>query len=501
MRAAPILVTGGAGFIGSTLADQLAASGESVRVLDSLARPGVAGNLDWLCARHRNIECVIADMRDAEAVADAARDVRAVFHLAAQVAVTTSMDDPVADLQVNLLGTVNLLEALRRRRVPLIFASTNKVYGGLGDIVLVDDEEAYRPSDSRLARYGIDETRPLQFCTPYGCSKGGADQYVLDYAKSFGVPTAVLRMSCIYGPRQLGTEDQGWVAHFALKAIAGEPIMIYGDGRQVRDILHVEDAVAAYIAAWRRIGRIAGQAFNLGGGPDNAVSLLRLVRQIESMLGHATDVRFAPWRPNDQRWFVADARRAAEIDGLIAQGVGYIYFVDEIFLPQRPLLEALRSRQVRFGVQTRIDLWKPELLDLLGAAGCVSVEAGVESLTPEGREALDKKCRLSTEELTSLLIRARRTIPFVQANLIKSASDDASTIAEWRIGLQRHGVWANDPVPLFPYPSSPDYYRLWGVPDDQAWERAHAHYLAQFDRFSEIQEAHPLPLAELEACR
>jgi B12-binding domain/radical SAM domain protein of rhizo-twelve system len=188
----------------------------------------------------------------------------------------------------------------------------------------------------------------------------------------------------------------------------------------------------------------------------------------------------------------------AEIDGLIAQGVGYIYFIDEIFLPQRPLLEALSERDVRFGVQTRIDLWKPELIDLLGAAGCVSIEAGVESLTPEGRAVLDKKCRLSTEELTALLLRARRRVPFVQANLIKSDGDDASMIADWRARLQRDRVWANDPVPLFPYPSSPDYRRLWGEPDEQAWERAHEHYLRQFDAFSEIQEARPLPLQELE---
>jgi B12-binding domain/radical SAM domain protein of rhizo-twelve system len=188
-----------------------------------------------------------------------------------------------------------------------------------------------------------------------------------------------------------------------------------------------------------------------------------------------------------------------EIDRLIDQGVGYLYFIDEIFLPQRPLLEALCQRKVQFGVQTRIDLWKPELLDLLGAAGCVSVEAGVESLTPAGRAALDKNCRLSTEELTSLLIRARRHIPFVQANLIKSVGDDAAMIAQWRATLQREGVWANDPVPLFPYPSSPDYHRLWGEPDEHAWERAHAHYLQQFEAFSDIQEASPLPLPELEA--
>ncbi len=188
----------------------------------------------------------------------------------------------------------------------------------------------------------------------------------------------------------------------------------------------------------------------------------------------------------------------SEIDALIRQGVGYLYFIDEIFLPQRPLLEALCQRDVKFGVQTRIDLWKPELIDLLGAAGCVSVEAGVESLTQEGRAALDKNCRLSTEELSALLIRARQRIPFVQANLIRSADDDAELIARWRETLRREGVWANDPVPLFPYPSSPDYRRLWGEPDERAWERAHAHYLQQFDAFSDIQESQPLPLPELE---
>jgi B12-binding domain/radical SAM domain protein of rhizo-twelve system len=187
-----------------------------------------------------------------------------------------------------------------------------------------------------------------------------------------------------------------------------------------------------------------------------------------------------------------------EIDGLLAQGVRYLYFIDEIFLPQRPLLEALRDRGVTFGVQTRIDLWKPEMLDLLGEAGCVSVEAGVESLTESGRAALDKKCRLNTQELTKLLIRARQSIPFVQANLIRSEGDDRAMIIEWRESLQRAGVWANDPVPLFPYPSSPDYRRLWGEPDDKAWERAHAHYLGQFTEFSDIQEQRPLPLRELE---
>ncbi len=187
-----------------------------------------------------------------------------------------------------------------------------------------------------------------------------------------------------------------------------------------------------------------------------------------------------------------------EIDGLIAQGVRYLYFIDEIFLPQRPLLEVLAGRDVQFGVQTRIDLWKPEMLDLLGRAGCVSVEAGVESLTAEGRDALAKKCRLDTDALAALLIRARRTIPFVQANLIEADADDPDAIAAWRERLHHQGVWANDPVPLFPYPSSPDYRRLWGEPDDDAWERAHEYYLSRFARFSDIQEQAPLPLPALE---
>jgi anaerobic magnesium-protoporphyrin IX monomethyl ester cyclase len=190
-----------------------------------------------------------------------------------------------------------------------------------------------------------------------------------------------------------------------------------------------------------------------------------------------------------------------EIGGLRAQGVGYLYFIDEIFLPQRPLLEALVGRGMQFGIQTRIDLWKPEMLDLLGACGCVSIEAGVESLTEEGRAALDKNCRMSTDDLAERLLYARRSVPFVQANLIRTEGDDEAMVATWRQKLQHGGVWANDPVPLYPYPSSPDYVRLFGAPDDLAWERAHEHYLAQFTAFSDIQEERPQPLAVLEAVR
>ena len=192
----------------------------------------------------------------------------------------------------------------------------------------------------------------------------------------------------------------------------------------------------------------------------------------------------------------------AEIDALVAQGAEYLYFIDEIFLPQRPLLEALVDRPIQFGIQTRIDLWKPDMLALLGAAGCVSIEAGVESLTEDGRAALDKRCKLTTDELADLLVLARQHVPFVQANLLEVADDDAALVTAWRDRLRAQGVWANDPVPLYPYPSSPDYRRLFGLPDAQAWERAHRHYLGQFNAFSDIQDARPLPLPDLEqACR
>jgi CDP-paratose 2-epimerase len=316
---AHVLVTGGAGFIGCNLADRLAQLGHRVLVYDSLARPGVAANLDWLRARHAGrVGAMTADVRDRAALAEAVAGCRAVFHLAAQVAVTTSLADPAEDFEVNVAGTLGVLEALRRRRekVPLIFASTNKVYGDLADIALDGAEGAWLPRDHGLRRRGISESRGLDFHTPYGCSKGAADQYVLDYARSFGIPAALFRMSCIYGEHQRGTEDQGWVAHFLLRASAGRPITIYGDGRQVRDILYIADAVAAYIAAMQRIAAIAGQAFNLGGGVTNAVSLLQVVECIETLLGRPVALRFADWRPGDQRYYVSDTSRAAAALGL-----------------------------------------------------------------------------------------------------------------------------------------------------------------------------------------
>jgi CDP-paratose 2-epimerase len=315
----PILVTGGAGFIGSNLADRLATEGHDVLIYDALLRPGVESNLNWLKRRHpERISAVIADVRDAASLAAAASRAGAVFHLAAQVAVTTSLIDPREDFDINLGATFNLLDALRRRgeRVPLIFASTNKVYGDLADVPLELNGEAYAPRDPAIRGRGIGEERSLDFHTPYGCSKGAADQYVLDFGRSFGVPTAVMRMSCIYGQRQMGTEDQGWVAHFLLRTLRGEPISIYGDGCQVRDVMDVGDAVDAYLAAWRRIDVVAGRAFNLGGGPANAISLRQLLRHIGDLTNRPVETHYADWRAGDQRYYVSDTSCAARELGL-----------------------------------------------------------------------------------------------------------------------------------------------------------------------------------------
>lgn len=307
----PVLVTGGAGFIGCNLADRLVRDGHEVLVYDSLARPGVERNLDWLREQHgAKITAIKADVRDMGELSRAVRQSGAIFHMAAQVAVTTSLDDPRADFETNVLGAVNLLEAARANAepTPVIFASTNKVYGDLTDLDLSPTPEGYLPVDAGPRAHGVGEDQPLDFHTPYGCSKGAADQYVLDYARSFALPTAVMRMSCIYGHRQRGTEDQGWVAHFLIRALSGEPITLYGDGQQVRDILDVRDAVDAYLAVWRNIGRVSGRAFNLGGGPENAVSLRTVLAEIERLAGEPLDIATSDWRQGDQRYFVADTR-------------------------------------------------------------------------------------------------------------------------------------------------------------------------------------------------
>ncbi len=307
----PVLITGGAGFVGSNLANRILGSGRPVILFDNLARPRVTENLAWLKRRHRTLAVEIGDVRDSGHLAHAVNRAGQVFHLAAQVAVTTSVADPAADFAINAAGTVNLLEAIRRsgHRPPLVFTSTNKVYGKLDGIAVVRDDRRYAPDDPAIRRHGVGERQPLDFCSPYGCSKGAADQYVLDYARIYGLPAVVFRMSCLYGPRQFGTEDQGWVAHFLIQALAGRPITIFGDGRQVRDLLFVDDVVDAFLLAQTHMPAIAGGAFNIGGGPGNTVSLLDLLDLIAAAERRRPDRAFAPWRPGDQPWYVSDIRR------------------------------------------------------------------------------------------------------------------------------------------------------------------------------------------------
>ncbi len=326
------LVTGGAGFIGTNLAHALASAGRRVRVLDNLSRGGVEKNLRWLLETHGDrISFEKGDVRDAAAVQRAMVGVETVFHFAAQVAVTTSLVDPVHDFEVNARGTLNVLEAARTQSAPpaLLFTSTNKVYGGMDDVSLRLRGLRYEPED-HLRLCGFSEERRLDFHSPYGCSKGTADQLVLDYARSYGLRTAVFRMSCIYGPHQLGTEDQGWVAHFLIRALDDQPITLYGDGMQVRDVLFVEDLVQAFLQAERHIGEIAGQAFNMGGGPGNTVSLLELIDLIGQLHGQKPVVSFDRWRTGDQRWYVSNTRKIEAAIGWrprvnVHEGVSRLY--------------------------------------------------------------------------------------------------------------------------------------------------------------------------------
>lgn len=314
----PVLVFGGAGFVGTNLVSRLAERGARVRVFDNLSRAGVEHNSRWLIHTYRDeVELIDADVRDAEAVNRAVSDASAVFHLAAQVAVTTSVADPRTDFDINLQGTLNVLEALRRRSQPppLLFTSTNKVYGDLDGVELVEAPQRYEPRDRTLALAGVDERQPLSFHSPYGCSKGAADQYVLDHARVYGLPAVVFRMSCIYGPHQLGTEDQGWIAHFLMQAIEERTISIYGDGKQVRDALYVDDLVDAMLVVRPHASRLAGRAFNIGGTPRRSVSLLELIDLIERLRGARPTVEHGPWRTGDQRWYASDVSRFAAATG------------------------------------------------------------------------------------------------------------------------------------------------------------------------------------------
>ena len=306
------LVIGGAGFIGSNLVNDLLSTKQNVTVFDALLRPGAASNITWLQSHPQNfrLRIVREDVRDFDAVRQAVRDANVVYHLAGQVAVTTSVTDPRSDFDINALGTLNVLEAARlgRRRPVIVFTSTNKVYGGLERLDVVEERSRYR-----LTRFpeGISEAQPLDFHSPYGCSKGAADQYVHDYARIYDLPTVVFRMSCIYGPRQFGTEDQGWVAHFIISALTGQPITIYGNGKQVRDVLFVDDLVRALRLAVSNIDTVAGEVFNIGGGPSNTLSVwAEFGDLLRELTGKKIAVDFEGWRLGDQPCYVSNIEKA-----------------------------------------------------------------------------------------------------------------------------------------------------------------------------------------------
>jgi CDP-paratose 2-epimerase len=308
-----ILITGGAGFIGCNLADACIREGRQVTLLDNLSRRGSSANLQWLRDLHgpKAFDFIQADVRDPDAMARAAVGRSAVYHLAAQTAVTTSVTDPRPDFEINALGTFNVLEAVRASApdAVLIYSSTNKVYGGMEDAPAAEQATRYILPDYPN---GVGEDRPLDFHSPYGCSKGAADQYVRDYARIYGLRTVVFRQSCIYGQRQMGVEDQGWVAWFVIAAVTGKNITIYGNGKQVRDLLHVDDLVRAFRMATAKIDITRGQVYNLGGGPQNTLSIwAEFGPLLKELVGReVTPASFADWRPGDQPVFVADVSKA-----------------------------------------------------------------------------------------------------------------------------------------------------------------------------------------------
>jgi CDP-paratose 2-epimerase len=315
-----VIITGGAGFIGSNVAAAFLRDGDHVTIFDSLQRPGSERNVAWLTGRshaQERLRIIKGDVRDADLVHEVvgAEEVQRVFHFAAQTAVTTSLVHPREDLEVNLLGTHNVLEAARTSRasVPpaVFFTSTNKVYGALGQHETVETPTRFRFTDPQLDAEGVDEAESLDFHSPYGCSKGAADQYVRDYARIYGLRTVVFRMSCVYGPRQFGTEDQGWLAHFMIVAASGQSLTINGNGKQVRDLLFIDDLVNAFELAARHLDRTAGNVYNIGGGPANSVSIWEeLAPRLEQLAGRRIETVREAWRPGDQTIYVSNTRRA-----------------------------------------------------------------------------------------------------------------------------------------------------------------------------------------------
>ncbi len=312
------MITGGAGFIGTNLAARLLSEGKNVMIYDNLSRDGVEKNLKWLQNTYGDKLIIqIADINETHILEESVKHATEVFHFSAQVAVTTSLTNPLVDFQVNLQGTFNLLEAIRKteHKPPLLFTSTNKVYGNLTDIEMKANSTRYFPLDKDIKKSGVSEERALDFHSPYGCSKGAADQYILDYSRSYGLKTAVFRMSCIYGPHQFGTEDQGWVAHFLISALENKPIVIYGNGKQVRDILFVEDLMEAFLLARKNINDLAGEVFNIGGGVENSVSLLEILDLIKEITGKELNLSFENWRTGDQQYYISNTGKFREATG------------------------------------------------------------------------------------------------------------------------------------------------------------------------------------------
>ena len=306
------LITGGAGFIGSNYVHKLIQRGESVTIFDNLSRAGAPRNVDWLQKEfgENGFRLIVGDVRNADQIAEAAKEANIIVHLAGQVAVTTSVTNPRDDFEANALGTFNALEAARLSgRDPIfIYSSTNKVYGGMDDVKLFEEATRWRYKD---LKNGCPETQPLDFHSPYGCSKGTGDQYVRDYARIYGLRSVVLRQSCIYGPRQFGVEDQGWLAWMTIAAVTGKQITIYGDGKQVRDVLHVYDLLNGYDAAIENIDRAKGQVYNMGGGTRNLLAIwAEFGPMLEKLLGKKIEVARGDWRPGDQRVFYADYTKA-----------------------------------------------------------------------------------------------------------------------------------------------------------------------------------------------
>ena len=307
-----VLITGGAGFIGCHLARHFSAASHDVTIFDNLSRHGSKHNLEWLQreATRSRLRFIQADIRNVEAVAEAVRGQEVICHLAAQVAVTTSVANPRQDFEINALGTFNALEAARAGGAHPIFiyASTNKVYGGLEAVGIIEGPVRYAFADMPL---GVPETQPLDFHSPYGCSKGAGDQYVRDYARIFALPAVVFRQGTVYGTRQFGVEDQGVWAHFAISALLGRPITIYGDGKQVRDILYVDDLARLFELAVERIDCARGQVYNVGGGHEFTLSVWSEAGPLlEQLAGRRLKVRYADWRPGDQRVYISDIRKA-----------------------------------------------------------------------------------------------------------------------------------------------------------------------------------------------